>query len=236
MRTLILVRHGETIENSTGDLQGCDPTRGRLTARGMQQARVVGRALADVPLARAFCSPLERAVLTMALMLAHRPAQRTVPLRFDADLREMDMGDFAGRTRVDWAAAADAFGDRLRFVAPNGESFERLQARVAAWFDRAVRHGPDETVLIVAHGGVIRGILAHVTGEPMAMAWAGLGSGPPVHNGGLSRIELAPDGSVGSVVANDTAHLAGFVEAPGAGHRWSPIEKRWHQVEPEAAR
>ena len=49
MRTLILVRHGETIENSTGDLQGCDPTRGRLTARGMEQARVVGRALADVP-------------------------------------------------------------------------------------------------------------------------------------------------------------------------------------------
>ena len=62
---VMLVRHGETLENKADTLQGCDPRRGRLSPRGVEQSRRLGRALSGVALDVAWCSPLERAVTTL---------------------------------------------------------------------------------------------------------------------------------------------------------------------------
>lgn len=54
-----ILRHGETNENAQRIIQGQLNTQ--LNDRGREQARVVGRALQDVPFTHAFTSDLSRA-------------------------------------------------------------------------------------------------------------------------------------------------------------------------------
>lgn len=225
MTEIVLVRHGETFENKSGTLQGQDPRRGRLTPEGMAQASEAGRALAGEHFDRAYCSPLERAVLTLARLLEARPSEGTVPLAFPEALREVHMGALHGRTRDDWVAAAEAFGDRLRYAPEGGESWADVQARAGAWFDEAVRPIEGERVLIVAHGGTIRAILTHLAGQGMAIEWAGLGAGPAVRNCSISRVRLR-DGVVEEMLAGDTRHLG----AGDPGQRWHGGSKAWHAI------
>ena len=226
MTELVLVRHGETHENRSRTLQGQDPRRGRLTAEGIAQAVAAGRALAGEHFDRCYCSPLERAVLTLARVLEARPGDGTVPLAFPEVLRESHMGALNGKTRDDWLAAADAFGDRLHFTVEGGESWHGVQARVGRWLDETLRPIEDERVLIVAHGGVIRGLLTHLAGQPMAIDWAGLAGGPPVGNGSICRVRL-DGGRVVEMTADDRRHLG----VPGLGWRWDAPSKAWRAIE-----
>ncbi len=226
MTEIVLVRHGETFENKSGTLQGQDPRRGRLTPEGMAQASMVGRALAGEHFDRCYCSPLERAVLTLARVLEARRGQGTVPLAFPEALREVHMGALHGRTRDDWIAAAEAFGDRLRYAPEGGESWADVQTRAGAWFDGAVRPIEGERVLIVAHGGTIRAILTHLAEQDMAIEWAGLGGGPPIRNCSISRVRLR-DGAVEEMIAGDTRHLG----AGDAGRRFDPAQGAWHGID-----
>src|SRR3989338_3095044 len=104
MIRLTLVRHGETYQNFTRTVQGQDPTQGRLTERGVRQAELLGQALAQRPFDVAYCSTLERAVLTMAVILLQRPGERTLPLVFADELREINLGVLHGRSHNEWRA------------------------------------------------------------------------------------------------------------------------------------
>lgn len=227
---VVIVRHGETVENATGTLQGLDPRRGRLTPRGLAQAAAVGAALAGERFDRAYCSPLERAVVTMGRILeariAARPAGPTLPLRFVDALREMDMGLMAGAHRDDWGAAALESGDPLRFRAPEGESPWDLRDRVGRWFDHMLRHGRGGRILVVAHGGVVRALLTHALEQPTSVDWAGVGVELPSRNASVARIGLVAGRAV-AATADDTRHLAGLVDAPSDGVWWDMAGCRW---------
>jgi broad specificity phosphatase PhoE len=60
---LILVRHGETIENRTGISMGHSP--GKLTPEGIEQARTLSKHLRDEKIDKALCSDLKRAPATI---------------------------------------------------------------------------------------------------------------------------------------------------------------------------
>jgi len=47
------------------------------------------------------------------------------------------------------------------FVYPDGESFSQMQERSVAFIDSLSLQHPDETLLIVVHAGVIRGLVCH---------------------------------------------------------------------------
>lgn len=47
------------------------------------------------------------------------------------------------------------------FVYPEGESFRQMQQRSVAFLASLARTHPQQTVLIVAHAGVIRGLISH---------------------------------------------------------------------------
>lgn len=224
---VVLVRHGETVENVDETLQGQHPRRGRLTARGLAQASAVGRALVGERFDRVYCSPLERAVLTLGRILEARVAAgvRPMPLRFVDALREMDVGDLHGRSRADWLAAADAHGNRLRFRPPGGESLHDLQVRVGAWYEHVVRRRGGR-VLVVAHGGVVRAMLTHALGQPMSMAWAGVGEPFETRNASIARLGLV-GGTVVAATVDDTRHLAGLVAGAGAGGFWDAEAARF---------
>jgi len=47
------------------------------------------------------------------------------------------------------------------FVYPDGESFTQMQERSVAYMEQLAEKHPDETLLIVVHAGVIRGLISH---------------------------------------------------------------------------
>lgn len=110
-------------------------------------------------------SPLSRCV-SFASALAERHA---IPLQLDERLREMDFGDWEGRTAAElMATVPDALArfwqDPLHHGPPQGESLLSLRKRVlAAWNEIVDRQRP---VLIVTHGGPIRVILDRALDKP----------------------------------------------------------------------
>ena len=90
MVQLYLVRHGETIENAEGVLQGLMP--GNLSEQGKEQARVLGEELRGQHFDVMFVSDLHRTVQTAELLneVLQLPMIKT-PI-----LRERDWGEVTG--------------------------------------------------------------------------------------------------------------------------------------------
>ena len=113
-----------------------------------------------------FSSPLRRARrLAEALAVPTR-----VDVRLDARLAEIDFGDWEGRRWDDidrqsidaWAA------DVLNFTPPRGESVADLQRRVIDFSGEIKATGDGASVALVTHAGVIRALLGHWRGLPVA--------------------------------------------------------------------
>ena len=225
MTRLTLVRHGETYQNFSHMVQGQDPTQGRLTPRGVRQAELLGQALADWPFDIAYCSRLERAVLTMAMVLLKRPGERTLPLVFADELREINLGTLHGRSHDEWRAAIS--GDPMQFCAPGGESWLDVQERVTRYLQQTILPAGHEHILVVAHGGVNRGLIASLLGFPMAQTWEGPGLGAPQDNTCVNVLELNGNGELVSALVNDTRHLAEEFPGAGGGQRWLPATRHW---------
>ena len=173
--TVYFIRHGETDWNVEGRLQGrCDIG---MNARGREQATHAGITLRGL-LARDgrdsaaldfVASPLSRACDTMrgvrtALGLPE------ADFRTDAELTEISFGEWEGFTLAELRArdpqrAAAREQDKWRFIAPGGESYEAMSARMGRWF--ATLTG--DTVA-VAHGGTARGLMAYLGHVPAASA------------------------------------------------------------------
>lgn len=65
---LYIIRHGETVWNSMGRLQGREDIS--LNENGIHLAKITGEQLKDVPFDLAISSPLQRAYVTAELTLA----------------------------------------------------------------------------------------------------------------------------------------------------------------------
>ena len=59
---LIIVRHGETVGNATEIIEGHLP--GKLSQKGIEQAKKLASRLKDEPIDHIFCSDLTRAIET----------------------------------------------------------------------------------------------------------------------------------------------------------------------------
>jgi glucosyl-3-phosphoglycerate phosphatase len=152
---LILVRHGESTWNAEERLQGqLDPP---LSEQCREQSRALAGVVDGLPAERVISSDLARARET-AELLGLRPA------RFDARWREIDVGEWGGRT----AAEVDAEGTELTNwrggprKAPDGESWDAFSARVSGAVDELI--GAGGSWVVICHGGCIRVAVAHVTG------------------------------------------------------------------------
>jgi broad specificity phosphatase PhoE len=158
--TLLLVRHGETDWNRDGRWQGHSDTQ--LNDVGRRQAARLGDELNGVDVV--YASDLARARET-AEILAERLG---LDVEVDGRLRERGFGAWEGKTRPEIEAE---FGEALaRWRAGEGpgaddaEPFADFAARVKSFLDDVLARHPDETVLVVAHGGSIRVIHAFASG------------------------------------------------------------------------
>jgi broad specificity phosphatase PhoE len=158
---VVLVRHAAT-EESARCYGRLDVS---LSPRGHRQADALAGALGDHPLAAVYASPLARALDTARPIAA---AQGLEPDVLDA-LAELDFGEVEG-LRYDEIEAARpelfrAWMDepaRVRF--PGGEGLADLRARVLPVLAEIRLRHEREAVVVVAHGGVVRVVLAEALG------------------------------------------------------------------------
>jgi probable phosphoglycerate mutase len=154
-RRIVLVRHGETDWSRVGKHTG--RTDVPLTDTGRAQAREVAGLLDGWAFDAVYVSPLGRARDTLALL------GRTEAVTVLDDLREWDYGDDEGRTtpeiresRPGWTVWGEG--------PAGGETALDVAGRVARVLLQAARHEGD--VLVVAHGHVLRVLVARWLGLP----------------------------------------------------------------------
>jgi alpha-ribazole phosphatase len=151
---IILLRHGKTEGNLSRRYAG--RTDEPLCGEGRRHAYETGVAPG---VASVIVSPMKRALETARIKFPN--AVFTVC----EDLREMDFGDFEGRTADEMEADADYrswVGGNCRGRCPNGDSLDEFNMRAQEAFDRLVRDAVkrgEKRLIIVAHGGTIMSIL-----------------------------------------------------------------------------
>jgi alpha-ribazole phosphatase len=160
---LWLLRHPEPEEAAHGHCYGSFDFA--LSPDGIRQAHTVANALGCRPLAAIYTSPRQRCRQAAQILAAGR----TCPVETVAALRELDFGEFEGRSYDEIAAMyPDVYQQWMERPTethfPGGESFPEMYARViAATRDLRSRH-TRQSIALVTHGGVIRIILADALG------------------------------------------------------------------------
>ena len=154
MTEILLIRHGETVWNEQGRMQGQHDSP--LTPLGLQQARQLGRRLKHVSFTALYSSDLGRAHQT-ARCIADATGHDIVA---DEGLRERHFGIFEGMTNTEIKNAyPDLYEHFARrdphFCMPGGESASSFSVRcVGALESIALRHR-GETIVVVTHGLVL---------------------------------------------------------------------------------
>ena len=194
METLIVARHGFAGSNRDGTCSWAAPGEG-LTEEGVEQARQLGRLLAEDAIELGVATDLRRTQETLEVALDGRPLPRLVL----SDLNEIHFGSFDGglleRYR-EWAGA-----EPPDVAAPGGgESRASAAARYARGL-RALLARPERVVLFVGHALVVRYVLDAVDGLVPAARMA------PVEHATPHRLDAAD-------VANAAALLEEWSEIP----------------------
>lgn len=160
---LVLMRHGEPVPSARGRCYGRLDVA--LSSSGREQVRRVVEYLAEIPFAAVYSSPRVRASES-----AHLLADATgAPLRIEPRLSEMDFGELEGRRYDDVERTMpEFFSEWMRNPTgvqfPGGESFAGLQERACEAVGEIKGRHAGEVVAAVAHGGVIRAVLARNLG------------------------------------------------------------------------
>ena len=166
--SIIIVRHGRTEFNATGRLQG--RTDNPLDEVGLAQADAVATYLAPELLSDTLivCSPLLRARQTATAIAKGVGAS----LEIDERWIELDYGAYEGLRQSEvpanvwreWRSDSD-------FAAPQGESLNQVQERVAQACDDLAQRLDGRTAVVVSHVSPIKSAVAWALGVDVSVGW-----------------------------------------------------------------
>lgn len=183
MIRIFLARHGETIWNVEGRIQGrSDP---ELSPRGIEQSLVLLELLKDRPLSAIYTSTLKRSILT-AQPISHYFG---LPIRKRSELDEMAFGILEGKRilclddgmREEWERFKKA---RFTYRLPQAENYSDVIHRVSPFIEEVLKNHQNQEILIVGHRVVNLMILALLLQYPLEEI-----SKVQQDNGGLYLIE-----------------------------------------------
>jgi alpha-ribazole phosphatase len=195
-----MVRHGETELNSALRYWGKSDVK--LSALGLSQAERLRDRLAFEKIDAIYSSSMVRARVTAEIIASgHHLSITECP-----ELCEVDFGKLEGLTfeeiKAQFPAVAKLWTERSpELEYPGGESRSRFYDRVCSFPSRLTKHRPEETILIVAHSGVLRTIICRLLGIDLDFRWQ-----MRLDLASLSTVEVYPNMSVLTLL-NDVSHL-----------------------------
>lgn len=206
--TVTLIRHARSEANVANIWQGQGDSA--LAGVGRAQATELGARLKDRDLGTVVCSDLRRTMETAELAGVE-------PTRIDPRWREMNLGEWEGRTFAEVAEEhpdlleALRRGDAVRFGG-DGETIPEFEERVFGAFDELMDGLDDDGAAIVfTHGGVIDAVVGRYLGRR-----PGSRTYPIATNTSMTTIAATPERSRGRprlTTFNDAAHLGHDVGA-----------------------
>ena len=174
LRKLVLLRHGQTDYNVAGRMQG--HLESRLTESGRAQAAAVAPEIVRMTPDLLISSDLQRATHTADII----GAATGLPVKLDPRLRETHLGDWQGQTLAEieqkWPGAIVHWRADPEWAPPGGESRVEVVRRsrpVVEELDDELS-GPNATAVLVAHGGMIAGLVSGLLALPIA-SWPAIG-------------------------------------------------------------
>lgn len=183
MTLLTLVRHGQTDWNLARRIQGS--TDIPLNETGRNDARTAAAHLAGTTHHAIYTSPLLRARETAEIISAELGLGAPVLV---PDIREREFGEGEGMLVSEYMAT---YGDWQSPV-PGAETLDDVAERSLRALDAIARDSRRrstpvaESVVVVAHGGVIRALIDHVSGGTLPRV------GDQIVNGSAHRFEASP--------------------------------------------
>ncbi|MGD8969150.1 MAG: alpha-ribazole phosphatase [Anaerolineae bacterium] len=200
MIRFLLARHGETAWNAARRYQG--QTDVPLNEVGRHQADALAQRLSGEKIDAIYASDLQRAWETAAAIGPFHD----LSIQADPRLREIKFGDWEGLTseeirEQDPESLTTWHNDPLHASPPSGETLNQVARRAGAALAEIIAHNPDKTVLIVAHGGILRVLLSLALEVSPTAYWRfrfGLAS--------LSEVSIGQTGATLETL-NDTTHL-----------------------------
>lgn len=169
MKTIIMVRHGESETNVrkvfTGQLDA------PLTPMGKTQAELMAQYVNQYRVDKIYASSLQRAVETAQAIAA----QQNCPLEKCDALRELDAGAWQGLSFEEieelYPQSYQIWKTDIGSGAPEqGETCEALYRRVTAFLEDILSKEEEETVCLVSHAIPIRMIESYICGGSAALA------------------------------------------------------------------
>lgn len=190
---LLLIRHALPLRSEYG--QGSDP---ELSETGFAQARRLPDALARYPITRLVSSPQLRALQTAEPLAAERALTVDIDERFaeyDRDLAGyLPVEQLRTERPQDWARMAQGH-------LPGEVDEAAFCARVAeAVADVAAGSGPDDTVAVFSHGGVINVVLHQILGTQRLLSF-------PIDYVSITRLLYSRSGQAAVASTNGTEHV-----------------------------
>lgn len=148
---ILLIRHGETIANAKGILQGHSP--GKLNTKGIKQAEKVGITLKDNDIDLIISSDLERSRHTADIIRQYINKSHIQ----DSLIREKDWGSYTGQYTKD----VDISNPPL-----DAETDSSIYSRAVRFINKLKNKHGDETILIVGHGIINQALMAALQDIP----------------------------------------------------------------------
>jgi broad specificity phosphatase PhoE len=157
----IVVRHYKTESNQSRNIIGWTESP-PVTGWEADVNRVVDVLQAEaIQFDRVYTSDLTRAVNTGVF---YANTLEISDVTAASALREIDYGSVATKSK-EWVEQNVPEHKRdPQFVYPNGESFAQMQQRSVNFFDFLAQSHSNQTLLLVVHAGVIRGLVSHFLG------------------------------------------------------------------------
>ncbi len=171
MTKVIFIRHGQTEWNVTGRYQGQSDVK--LTEEGRAQAAKLAENFPVDQIDAIYASDLCRAMVT-AETIAERFG---LEVQAEPAFRELSFGDWEGLTYQQIVAKwEDAMANFMQhpdiLEIPGGESFPAVQQRAMARLRELITKHEGETIVVVAHGAVLRTMLTAALHMPLQYLWS----------------------------------------------------------------
>ncbi len=186
---IIMVRHGETIENAEGTIQGHLP--GRLSLKGKEQVKKVAKKLRNEKIDYIYSSDLERAKETVKEIIEYHPG---VPVEYSELLRERYYGELEGMNIKHYSDK-----EEIKDI----ESIEDLYERARGFYHYLLNKHKNDSILLIGHGGINKALIGIITGSSskdfLTME--------RLENTSISVFQIDDDRNYKVVAVNDTQHL-----------------------------
>jgi broad specificity phosphatase PhoE len=181
-------------------VQGHNPIS--LDDEGFAQARRLRDKLAEVAFAEAYCSDLLRTRQVCETILSNGRVTHSE----SSDLRELDYGEWEGlninevKERYPEEFSGMLAGEN-DCAPPGGESVTQLLVRTGRFVEQVRNRATEGNVLVVCHGGSLRGLIVQLMGLPETTFWSF-----QVDLASVSMVNIHPRRTVLALL-NDTSHL-----------------------------